>query len=191
MKTPLLVPIRPFDERAMAPGTPVFGVAAEQFHGIDILRVGEFKTCSVDNPHQWFRGKAVVVTFSSQGGAELEDLRGFLGAPAGSMNGVDNVDVKLDASSLHTPYPHAQHNFTKALSGANCAARDERAKVAMIVRPVIADISLTFTGRGLTRRQAAAFISKADPAPDVATDGTSFKVVLLHRLVALRLAESP
>jgi hypothetical protein len=192
LKASPLMPIQKFEEQYLIPGTPIFGVMTERFRGVDVLRVRDLKTCPIESPRQWFRVGAPTFRFNSQGRAELEDLRDLLGAPAGSMDDVDNVDVNFKTVwSLNAPYPFVQENFSKALDGGNCMANRDRAKAAVIVRPVLADITLKFVGHGLTRHRASALISKTDPAPEVSNDGAFFTITLMHRLVALKLGVPP
>jgi hypothetical protein len=187
-----VVPIQNLEERYLIPGAPIFGVTTGRLGGVDVLRALRLETCKMENPRQWFRSGSATFKFNSQGRAELEDLRDFLGAPAGSMDRIDNVDVNFTkAWSLTAPYPYVQENFANALIDGNCLASGDRGKVAMIVRPVLADITLTFMGRGLTKHDASVFISKMDPPPDVWNDGTHFTIILSHRLVALKLGVPP
>lgn len=191
LKASPVMPVQNIDEHDLIPGSPVFGVRAEQLRGIEILRVLYFDTCQVETPRQWFRTKSAAFTFTSQGTPDLEDLRSLLGAPTGSMDNIDNVQVKFDAWSLNAPFPNVQDNFAKTVSGSNCIASRNGGVAAMIIRPVLADITLTFAGRGLTKHHASAFISKMDPPPEVSKDGTFFRITLSHRLVALVLGKPP
>jgi hypothetical protein len=186
-----VIPIQKFEERELIPGTPVFGIKNDHLHGVDVLRALNFETCPIENPKQWFRARSTTVTFNSHGPSELEDLRALLGAAAGAMDDIDNVDVKFDAWSLNAPYPYVQENFAKTLSSTDCMARRNHAQAAIIIRPIEADITLTFVGRNLTRDRASVFVAKTDPAPEVSEDGTKIKITLSHRLVALMLGESP
>jgi hypothetical protein len=191
LKSLPVIPIQKFEERRLIPGTPVFGISDDHLHGVDVLRALNFETCQIENPKQWFRARSTTFTFNSHGTSELEDLRALLGAAPGSMDDIDNVDVKFDTWSLNAPYPYVQENFAKALSSTDCTASRRQAKAAMIIRPVEADITLTFVGRNLTKDRTSVFISKTDPAPEVSEDGTKIKIILSHRLVALTLGEAP
>jgi hypothetical protein len=192
LKASPLIPFQKFEEQDLIPGTAVFGVVTERLRGVDVLRVRDFETCQVESPRQWFRVRAPTVSYNSQGKAELEDLRSLLGAPAGAMNDIDNVDVQYkNVWSLYAPYLYVQENFAKALKGSSCAANRDRGKAAMIVRAVLADITLKFAGRSLTKDHAAAFFSKTDPAPDVSNDGAFFTITLSHRVIALNLGVPP
>jgi hypothetical protein len=122
----------------------------------------------------------------------LEDLRGFLGAPAGSMDNIDSVDLKFqNVWSIYSPHQNVQENFASALKDADCVRLRDRNKMAMVVRSVVADVTLKFTGRSLTKHGAEAFVSQTDPAPHVSNDGAFFTVTLARRLVALKLAPAP
>src|ERR1700728_3819583 len=150
-----VIPIQKFEERGLIPGTPVFGMRDDRLHGVDVLRAVDFQTCPIENPKQWFRAKSTTFTFNSHGPSELDDLRALLGAATGAMDDIDNVDVTFDAWSLNAPYPSVQENFAKTLSSATCMASRKNAHAAMIIRPVEADITLTFVGRNLTRDRAS------------------------------------
>lgn len=185
-----LIPAQKYPGKNFVPGTPVVGLSSEVVRGVAVLRAQDFEACASHGLLKGFEVRAPAPSFTSEGSAELEDLRMFLGGPSGSMDRFDSVHVEFEnVWSLYSPF--AKENFAIAIKAPGCTTKINSSRAMMAVRVIFADINLTFSGRNFTSEQTNVFLSQGDRDAKKSDAGGALSITLMRRLVALKLDIPP
>jgi hypothetical protein len=180
-----LVPVQDLERSAVLPGTRLFGATIKSVGGVDVLQVSQARPCRPADPREILTVPAANPRFQAKEQLELENLRTFIGGPPGSMANVNSAYVELTNGKAVYAIPQVSaENPGKAKRSGDCDSDTPRTPI--IDRAYFHDLVLTLTGSNLTLTDAEKLISKHDPQPKLQAGG-SVRVILLHRLVALRV----
>jgi hypothetical protein len=190
LRFPAAVPLPVFDgiKPKPLPGAPVLGLTERNYSGVAVVDVSRMRVCAIPDATPPLRLPIAGFLQRFSAAENADELRLLFGLTDLDIQNIDSYEVLLTGGvSFTSSFNEVEKNFAAARKDASCP-QGQSAPPRMIVRSVVADLTVEFRGRQ-PFPPSIADRARADGGQDVSLsdDNVRLKVLLGGRLVALNL----